>query len=214
MVMSSTEHDELREQAALYVLGALTPADRDAFESTHGVVRGLHVRREIAVASHPCAGLRRATARAAVRASGARRSLGFRIASQSRADCTSSRYEAGHGVAVACGRRFTRARRGARDVLAEPPLQNRRARAEAAGSHGSGRRRRTADSPACVAWPTMRNHNLRCSSRLTCSEWTSRVSHERHRRRRARSGADRVGSCSPHRIFQRSPPARPISSGC
>jgi len=33
MAMSSTEHDELREQAELYVLGALTPADRDAFET-------------------------------------------------------------------------------------------------------------------------------------------------------------------------------------
>ena len=33
MAMSSTEHDELREQAELYVLGALTPADRDAFEA-------------------------------------------------------------------------------------------------------------------------------------------------------------------------------------
>lgn len=33
MAMSSTEHDELREQAELYVLGALTPADREAFET-------------------------------------------------------------------------------------------------------------------------------------------------------------------------------------
>ena len=33
MAMSSTEHDELREQAELYVLGALAPADRDAFEA-------------------------------------------------------------------------------------------------------------------------------------------------------------------------------------
>ncbi|HJY34677.1 MAG TPA: zf-HC2 domain-containing protein, partial [Vicinamibacterales bacterium] len=31
--MSSDEHDQLREQAELYVLGALTPADRDAFEA-------------------------------------------------------------------------------------------------------------------------------------------------------------------------------------
>ena len=33
MAMSSAEHDELREQAELYVLGALTPADRTAFEA-------------------------------------------------------------------------------------------------------------------------------------------------------------------------------------
>jgi len=33
MAMSSTEHDELREQAELYVLGALAPADRDVFEA-------------------------------------------------------------------------------------------------------------------------------------------------------------------------------------
>jgi anti-sigma-K factor RskA len=33
MAMSSTEHDELREQAELYVLGALAPADREAFET-------------------------------------------------------------------------------------------------------------------------------------------------------------------------------------
>jgi anti-sigma-K factor RskA len=33
MAMSSAEHDELREQAELYVLGALTPADRAAFEA-------------------------------------------------------------------------------------------------------------------------------------------------------------------------------------
>lgn len=33
MAMSSTEHNELREQAELYVLGALPPADRDAFEA-------------------------------------------------------------------------------------------------------------------------------------------------------------------------------------
>ena len=33
MAMSSAEHDELREQAELYVLGALSPADRAAFEA-------------------------------------------------------------------------------------------------------------------------------------------------------------------------------------
>ena len=33
MAMGSPEHDELREQAELYVLGALPPADRDAFEA-------------------------------------------------------------------------------------------------------------------------------------------------------------------------------------
>jgi anti-sigma-K factor RskA len=33
MAMSSAEHDELREQAELYVLGALPPVDRDAFEA-------------------------------------------------------------------------------------------------------------------------------------------------------------------------------------
>ena len=33
MPMSSTEHDELREQAELYVLGALTPAERAKFEA-------------------------------------------------------------------------------------------------------------------------------------------------------------------------------------
>lgn len=33
MEMSSTEHDELREQAELYVLGALSAADRAAFEA-------------------------------------------------------------------------------------------------------------------------------------------------------------------------------------
>lgn len=33
MAMSSAEHDELREQAELYVLGALAPAERDAFEA-------------------------------------------------------------------------------------------------------------------------------------------------------------------------------------
>jgi len=33
MAMNSDEHDQLREQAELYVLGALTPADRDAFEA-------------------------------------------------------------------------------------------------------------------------------------------------------------------------------------
>jgi anti-sigma-K factor RskA len=33
MAMSAPEHDELREQAELYVLGALAPADRHAFEA-------------------------------------------------------------------------------------------------------------------------------------------------------------------------------------
>ncbi len=33
MAMTPTEHDELREQAELYVLGALTPEDRAAFEA-------------------------------------------------------------------------------------------------------------------------------------------------------------------------------------
>jgi anti-sigma-K factor RskA len=33
MTMSSTAHDELREQAAAYVLGALTKAEREAFEA-------------------------------------------------------------------------------------------------------------------------------------------------------------------------------------
>ncbi len=33
MTMSSTAHDELREQAAAYVLGALTQAEREAFEA-------------------------------------------------------------------------------------------------------------------------------------------------------------------------------------
>ena len=33
MAMTSAEHDELREQAELYVLGALTSADRAAFEA-------------------------------------------------------------------------------------------------------------------------------------------------------------------------------------
>jgi anti-sigma-K factor RskA len=33
MAMSSTEHDELREQAELYLLGALTAADRATFEA-------------------------------------------------------------------------------------------------------------------------------------------------------------------------------------
>lgn len=32
MTMNAAEHNELREQAELYVLGALAPADRDAFE--------------------------------------------------------------------------------------------------------------------------------------------------------------------------------------
>ena len=144
MAMSPIDHDELREHAELYVLGALASSDRRTFEAH--------------LAS--CAECRaQVTALSPVTQALAYVAPQHDPPSELRArvldlDYGDARYGAGlvnssggreRHPAVAGGRGLAGAGRGTRPVFREPSIANRRARAALAGSDRAGVSGRPAD---------------------------------------------------------------------
>ena len=144
MAMSPTDHDELREQAELYVLGALAASDRQTFEahlascdecraqvtSLSPVTQALAY---VAPQHDPPSELR-------ARVPG----LDYGDARYGAGLVNSSGGSTRH-PAVAGGRGVAGPGRGTRPVFREPSIANRRARAAPAGSDGAGVIGRTAD---------------------------------------------------------------------
>ena len=144
MAMSPTDHDELREQAELYVLGALASSDRQTFEAH--LASCAECRAQVTALSPVAQALAYVAPQHDPPSELRARVLASITGTPGTAPASSTRPEGANvDSAVAGGRGVAGAGRGTRPVFREPSIANRRARAAVAGSDRAGVSGRPAD---------------------------------------------------------------------
>ena len=202
MAMGSAEHDALREQVELYVLGALSAADRAAYEGH------LATCDECATQVKALAPVAEALAHAVPQHEPSP-ALRERVLASVAGRSTVVEAPPAGGGRRRCCRGLRRLRRSfwlSASVCMRPAFGTASVRWRCAC-----RKRPCVRSEPSVKWRIsairlpMRSLSSRCSPRQTCSASICRANRARRRRRHARSGAGRAGSCSRRPIFRSAP---------